>query len=463
MPHDSSSRLALAWMRVRDSLWFVPTLAVLSGAVLAVVAVQVPTPEPESRFARLWLFGGGAEGARGVLSAIAGSLITVTGTIFSITIIALQLASSQFTPRLLRSFVADRVNQGVLGVFIGTFTYTLLVLRTIHSSSDEREGFVPQVGVIIAVVLLLVSIGALIVFIDHAARSIQASVILHNESRRTLAHIDTLFPERVGLPGTALDDTPGDDAMNPTGAATLVVADTSGYLTAVETESLWSLSDGATRPPLTVRMELRMGGFAFPGRALASVWPADRVDDTVIQTIREAFVLGMERTPEQDVEFGLVTLSDIALKALSPGINDPTTALHSIDRLTELLGSLATRRLPDRLRSSPDGCVRFVATETPFALAARLAFDQIRHYGAGNPAVASRLLVALTELAMVVPPQARGVLRAQVESVARAAAREIADPSDRAEVDRLALRALAETGEGSFLSPLSPAESSGRT
>ena len=136
MPSTRSSRRGLAWANVRDSLWFIPTLAVLAGSGLAMLAVQIPTPRAESRLAWVWLFGG-AEGARGVLTAIAGSLITVTGTVFSVTIVALQLASSQFTPRLLRSFVADRVNQAVLGVFIGTFTYTLLVLRTIAEGSKE--------------------------------------------------------------------------------------------------------------------------------------------------------------------------------------------------------------------------------------------------------------------------------------------------------------------------------------
>jgi uncharacterized membrane protein len=429
------------WARARDSLWFVPSVAALIGGVLAVAAVQIPTPRPESRLAWVWLLGGGAEGARGVLTAIAGGLITVTGTTFSVTIVALQLASSQFTPRLLRSFVADRVNQAVLGVFIGTFTYTLLVLRTIHSTGSGAETFVPQVGVTVALVLLLVSIGALIVFVNHTAQSIQASVILRRETERTLAQIAAIFPQRVGEPARPV---PGPAATLPPGPPAVVTAAESGYLQAVHAKALWrAAGHGRGGGPVTVRMELHVGAFAFPGRPLASVWPAEAADDVVIGAIREALVLGPERTPEQDVEYGLMELSDIAVKALSPGINDPTTATHAIDRLTEVLAALATRERPDAARTSPDGRVHLLVRDTPFERAAGLAFDQIRHFGADNPAIAKKLLEALGGLGSVTPPAARAVLAVQVEAVARAARREIDDPVDRDGVERLAAAALA--------------------
>jgi uncharacterized membrane protein len=447
MPSTRSSRGGLAWTNVRDSLWFIPALAVLAAAGLAVLAVQVPTPRAESRFAWVWLFGGGAEGARGVLTAIAGSLITVTGTVFSVTIVALQLASSQFTPRLLRSFVADRVNQVVLGVFIGTFTYTLLVLRTIHSAAGGAETFVPQVGVTVALVLLLVSIGALIVFINHAAQSIQASVLLHRETRRTLAQIETLFPEGVGR----ADPSPGPGTPTPPADPPAVVrAAEAGYLQAVHATTLWRIGHGGRAGAVTIRMELHVGAFAFPGKPLASVWPADAAD-AAAGAIREAFVLGTERTPEQDVEFGLVEISDIAVKALSPGINDPTTASHCIDRLTQLLAAIGSRPHPETVRRSPDGRVRLLVRDTPFRRAAGLAFDQIRHFGAANPAIAKKLLEALGDLVPVVRPDAREALAEQAEAVTRAARRAIDDPADLEAVERLAatVRAGAGTPAGS--------------
>ena len=269
MSPDRSSPLHLAWFRVRDSLWFVPSVAVVAATVLAIVAVQIPTPDSTNELARLWLFGSGAAGARSMLSAIAGSLITVTGVVFSVTIVALQLASSQFTPRVLGSFVADRVNQAVLGVFIGTFTYTLLVLRTIRSAADDRELFVPHVAVTLALLLLLLSIAALIIYINHSARSIQASVILHRETLRTLGRIDVLFPERVRHPARDISDD-AQIAAPPAGAPGMVTATQSGYFQALHAEALWTLQDAHRTRPITIRMEIPVGAFVFPGTQLAS-------------------------------------------------------------------------------------------------------------------------------------------------------------------------------------------------
>lgn len=436
MTTANSSRAGLAWASVRDSLWLVPSLAVVAGTLLAILTVRLPTPRAESAFPWAWLFGGGAEGARGVLTAIAGSLITVTGTVFSVTIVALQLASSQFTPRLLRSFVADRVNQTVLGIFIGTFTYTLLVLRTIRSAAGDLVTFVPQVGVSVALLLLLVSIGALIVFINHAAQSIRAPVILHRATQRTLAVVETLFPERVGRPDTA-QERAWRAHPAPADPPALVEASEAGYLQAVHAETLWRIGQGRHVGTLTVRMELHIGSFAFPGKPLASVWPSHAVDDAIVNAIREAFVLGAERTPEQDMEFGIVELSDIAVRALSPGINDPTTAVQCIDRLTQVLAALGTRNPPATRRESPDGAVHLLVRSTSFDRATGLAFDQIRHYGADNPAITKKLLDALADLARVVASEARPALEAQAAALARTARNSIEDPTDLAAVERL--------------------------
>jgi len=443
MSANSLSRLAILWATVRDSLWFVPTLAVAAAVVLAVAAIQIPTPSRiEDSMIWRWLFGGGAEGARGVLATIAGSLITVTGVVFSVTIVALQLASSQFTPRVLRGFVSDRLNQAVLGVFIGTFTYTLLVLRSIRSSSEDgRVAFVPQVAVSLAVLLLLVSIGALIAFIDHSAQSIQASTILHRETRRARALVDTLFPEHVGEPDEASAD--GRESIRlPAEPPAVIAADSSGYVQGIDADALWS---GAEGRPLLIRMDIPIGAFVFPGKPLASVWPAHLTDDAVIQAVRDSFILGSERTPEQDVEYGLVALADIAVRALSPGINDPTTALHCIDHLTEILAALGSRRRPDPLRTSPDKVTRLLVCDSSFDRATAVAFDQIRHYGASDPTVARALLDAISDLAGVVRPEARPALTAHADAVVRAARRAIEDPGDLARVERAAERALTAT------------------
>lgn len=441
MPPHRSSPVHLAWTRVRDSLWFVPSVAVVVATVLAILAVQIPTPDSTSELARLWLFGGGAAGARSMLSAIAGSLITVTGVVFSVTIVALQLASSQFTPRVLVSFVADRVNQAVLGVFIGTFTYTLLVLRTIRSAADDRELFVPHVAVTLALLLLLVSIAALIIYINHSARSIQASVILHRETLRTLRRVDALFPERVGHPAGDISDDAQDDAL-AAGAPGMVTASRSGYLQGLHADALWKLEAAHGTRPITIRMEIPVGAFVFPGTQLASVWPADAVDQRLERAVRDAFALGPERTIEQDVEFGLIVIADIALRALSPGINDPTTATQCIDRLTEILAALGTREPPPRARQSPDGTMRLLMHSITFSGAVSLAFNQIRLFGAENPVIASRLLQALCELATVVPASLHETLRAQAASVVQQSRRSIHDADALQTIERIAMIVL---------------------
>lgn len=372
-----------------------------------------------------------------MLSAIAGSLITVTGVVFSVTIVALQLASSQFTPRVLGSFVADRVNQVVLGVFIGTFTYTLLVLRTIRSEADDRALFVPHVAVTIALIMLLVSIGALIVYINHSARSIQASVILHREARRTIQRVEVLFPERVGQPAQDLSDD-AESELAPTGAPTYVLASRSGYVQALHADAIWKLENVQRKRPVTVRVDLQVGAFVFPGKRLATVWPTDMVDEHVEHSVRAAFVLGPERTIEQDVELGIVDIADIALRALSPGINDPTTAIQCIDRLTEILAALGTRPSPAANRRSPDGAVYLLMRTMSFARAIGFAFDQIRLFGAENPDIAKRLLEALGDLATVIPSRHRETLRSHTEAVLQQARRSIHDSDALHCIERLA-------------------------
>ena len=420
----------MLWISIRDSLWFIPGIAAFLGVVLATLLVQVPPPSPGGGLTELWLFGGGAEGARGVLSTIAGSLITVTGVVFSVTIVALQLASSQFTPRVLRSFVADRANQIVLGTFIGTFTYTLLVLRTTRSAVDDGESFVPQVAVSVAVGLLLISIAALIFFIDHAARSVQASVIIHRETQNTLNRIPDLFPHEIG---EKVSNEKVDPEV-PVGPGGLVPALTSGYVQAVSDDELLKL---AAERNLVVRLEAPMGAFVLAGGPLATVWPAERLDKKTCEAVQSRIVLGFERTPEQDIELGIQAISDIAVRALSPGINDPTTATLCIDRLTEILARRGRCRESARGRTDRGGQLRLIAATSSFERAVGLAFDQIRHYGSQNPVIAKKLLSAFLELAAVLPSTRRSVLAQHVNAVLIASRERIKNSLDLQSIEQL--------------------------
>ena len=421
-----------AWLLVtRESLWFVPTICTVVAVLLAVVLVRL---DRSFRFDQRpdlpwWLFGGGAEGVRAVLGAIAGTTITVTGVVFSITVVALQLASSQFSPLVLRSFRADRGNQIVLGFFIGTFTYALLVLRSVLAPTQDQPGFIPVMATSGAIGLALVSVALLIYFIHHAARSVQASTIIERASHDTLALIHELYPEDIGEPAET------DPPVLPDEPPAVVVATEGGYFQAVDEDALFHLSEAHT---LMVRVEDFPGDFLFPGSPLVSVWPAARVDAEVEATVRGAFIIGPERTLQSDVELGIQQVADIAVKALSPGINDPTTAMQCINRLGEALVQLGRRHRPWPVRTGEDGIARVVVTGPPFERLVDVAFAQIRGYGSRDAAVAAHLATTLGRMAALVPAQRRLPLEHQACLVLESAQGELTVPADAEQVERAA-------------------------
>jgi uncharacterized membrane protein len=428
--------LRSSWSAARDSLWFLPAVLTLVAAVLAVVLMAL-----EQRGvlwtgkAPGWVYQGEAESARTVLNAITSGLITVTGVLFSVTIVAVQLASSQYTPRVLRNFTSDRGNQLVLGVFIGTFTYALLVLRTVRGEQAEGGEFVPRLAVTVAVALLLVCVASLIYFINHVANEIRITSILERVTKETLRNVHQLFPEHLGR----ADEAPPPDPREPEHPSVLVRARGAGYVQLVDEDTLFEI--GAQRR-LVIGMEPKIGDYVLPGRPLASVWMEGELDDALADEIRRAFILGPDRAPEQDVEFGMIQISDVAIKALSPSVNDPTTAIRCIDRLSEILAELGTRNPPEARRTR-DGRVRFVAAYTSFDEAVAISYDDIRHFGASIPLIAQQLLHAMADLLSLVPEPRREPLIEQSRAILNAARREIETPRDRDAVERTAER-LAE-------------------
>jgi uncharacterized membrane protein len=444
------NKLRAVWNEVRDSLWFLPAVLTLAGAALAVLMVGLDQQDvlPEET-APLWLMTGSSDGARGVLSAIASGIITVTGVVFSVTIVALQLASTQYTPRVLRNFTADRASQMVLGVFIGTFTYSLLVLRVVRgeepTAMENGEYFIPHLSIVVAVVLALVSIGFLIFFINHLARSIQASVLIARVTEETLRTMERLLPARFG-------EAADDDVASATPAAqgSIITANSSGYVQAIDHDAVSKiLEDGGG---VTVRLERQVGEFILPGAAVATVWPAmptDHEDSPVVQHVRAAYLMGSERTPYMDLEHGVIELADIAVKALSPGINDPTTAVLCVDRLSELLLAFARQEPPRRVRRHNGGRGILIIPRTEFDRLADLALDQVRHFGVGDPRFAIALLDRLAELGMVLPRHHRQAVARHAAAVLRDARRRINDEADLNRVETAGRQALDALEVGS--------------
>ncbi len=430
------------WDSLRSSMWFIPALMMLGSIVLAFSLIGVDLLLGSSALQR-WplLFGAGAEGSRGVLSAVAGSMITVAGVTFSITVVALSLTASQYSSRVLRNFMRDRANQTVLGVFVAVFAYCLVVLRAIRGG--ENDVFVPDVAVLVGVALALIAIGFLIYFIHHIASSIQAVSIIASASRETIGAIDRLFPEELGE--ETEDPAPPRDVVLAAGRRWYPVpARRNGYLQSVDSDAVFGF---AREHDTVVRMERAVGEFIVEGTLLASVSSVQPPDDEMIAALNRAYALNLQRTVYQDPSFGIQQIVDIALKALSPGVNDTTTAIISIDHLSAILARAATRRIESRYREA-DEEVRVIARGPTFETLLSDALEQVRRSAGSNTAAILRLLDAIGTVAEVArSPSRRQALREHVGLVWEVADGTIEVPFDRRLIedrrDRT-LRALAE-------------------
>jgi len=394
------------WYGVRDSLWFIPAIATALAIGLALGTVEVDRQFIDHEDARdyFFVFGAGAEGARGVLSAIAQSIMTVTGVVFSVTIISLQLASTQYSPRVLHGFMDDRANQLVLGTFIGTFVYALLVLRFVRSD----DAYVPSLSVTLAVFLALLSVGALIFFINHIANSLKAETIAARTTGETYRVIERLFPSDAAndvakAPGTRRDEGAQVSAgrMEPGGEPATVGAVTSGYVQALDLETL----QRDVGPDVVLRLQRGVGDFVIRDEPLALVWPADRArDEELVATVRRVYTIGDERTLYQDLERGLVELVDMAVKALSPAVYEPTTARVCLDRITELLIAIGRRAPTSPVSTWAGGRVQMATRHNHFESAVRQTIRPLRRYGESQAAVLMWILAGIARVAEMVPP-----------------------------------------------------------
>ncbi|MES2637540.1 MAG: DUF2254 domain-containing protein [Pseudomonadota bacterium] len=377
------------WDNLRSSLWFIPTIIVTAGITLALVLIEIDSSANGWQLAERWprLFGASAEGSRGLLSAIASSMITVAGTIFSITVVALTLASSQYTSRILRNFMRDRANQSVLGVFVGVFAYCLILLRTIRSGGENE--FVPALAVLVAVLLAFVAIGFLIFFIHHIAASLQATSIIESVATETLRTIDQLFPVQ---PYKVKDNNVGasqEMTLKPTIWVT-IPALKMGYIQAINFDTLFDI---AKKRNIVIRMEKEIGAFIIEDCALASISGVS-VTDEIIRQINATCAVDRHRSVDQDASYGIRQIVDVALKALSPGINDTTTAINCIDYLGSILVKLVSRRIESPCYHQDDQ-LRVISCEPTFSSFVAISIDQIRQNADGNVAVLTRLLQIL--------------------------------------------------------------------
>jgi len=425
---------------LHSSFWFVPTLMVAIAILLSFVTIQIDQNSRTDIISNIgWAYTLGPSGSRAILSAIAGSMISVATTAFSITIVALQLASSQFGPRLLRNFMQDTGNQIVLGTFISTFVYSLMVLRTINGVNKNE--FVPHLAVTVGIGLALASVGVLIYFIHHSAASIQVDNVIGKVAEELEAAIDRLFPTQIGRgaskhrqePLSADIPTDFDRESSPIPAAS------SCYVQAIDTEVLMQI---AKDEDLLIEIQHHPGDFVVKGSPLVLVYPA-AARKKLVKQINNAFVLGVQRTIQQDVKFPIDQLVEIAARALSPGINDPFTAVTCIDRLSAALCHLAQKEIPSNYRYDDTDKLRVIARSVTFEAALDKAFNQIRQYGHSSTAVTIRLLDAIAIIAPFTHTKAdRTALLRHANTIERGSQDGIIEASDRQDVRQSYLGAV---------------------
>lgn len=390
------------WDALRTSYWFVPSLFAAGTLVLFWVSLVLQPIVVEAwTFMPSWLLSR-ADTARAILSAVAGAFVAVTGTVFSITIVILSLASQQFGPRLLRRFMYDLPTQVTLGIFLCTGFYSLLSLAAVEATDANLFKF--HLAVMFTFLLTVVSMLTLVFFIHNVAMLIQAPHVVAGVASDLNASILRIFPEELKH---------GDGDQNPEanqkeewepcaeGNFTISCAQ-DGYIQAIDDDNLMEI---AVDWHVALRFYCRPGDFVARGVPIVEIGrrgprplPADRLKE-LRKLVNECIITGLRRTPRQDVECAVLELVEVAVRSLSPGINDPFTAMNCVDYLGASLAFLAKRRFPGPVKFDGEGVPRIYIPPATFSGVFASAFNQIRQYSRGSVAVSIRLLDALTLIA----------------------------------------------------------------
>jgi uncharacterized membrane protein len=410
-------RLARLREHLAGGLWFIPALSTAVAVVTAAAVLAIDRSLGDTHQSPL-AFSAGPNAAQLVLATIAASMLTFTGLVFSITIVALQLASSQFSPRVLRAFLRDRGSKIALGGFVATFVYAFIVLGAVREGGPDSAPFVPGDAISLSFVQVFATVVAFLYYVNHIAQSIRVVNIIESVARETRAAIREVH----GHDGP----DPGADRPDPEGPPVATICATSpGALMAIDEDDLIAV---ASRHDCVLRLRPHVGDYLFRGMPVVDVYGREApAPDEVLPHLG----LGVERTMYQDVAFGFRQLVDIAEKALSPAINDPTTAVQVIDRICDLLADLARRPFPSGRLVSRRGRLRLVVPVTTWDDMVALAFSELRLFGVGSFQVARRLEAALADLLAVAPHERRPALESQRRLLDAAITRAFPDPADR--------------------------------
>ena len=408
------------WLRLRESFWFIPAMLCTAAVVLAEGLINLDQQLAQSELGALdfLITRVGESGSRDLLGAIAGSMLTVASTTFSITIAVLALSSSTYGPRLVRNFMADRGNQFVLGIFVATFLYSLLVLRSIRVIGETAtdDYFVPHLAVNVAVLLALLSIGVLVYFIHHISDSVQVWTLAEQVRNDLIRVVDRLYPADAGRGPDHAGQPDVPASLDSDGAA--LTSKETGYVQAVDLDHLLSL---AQKHDVLISMQVLPGEHVTEGSAVAVVWPGDGLHDDLLDPARDSVQIGRARSPHQDVEFPVLLLEEMAVRALSPSTNDPYTAINALDSLASGLAAFAGRPTPSPYRYDERGQLRVIAPHVSLIHLLDHLLDAMRLYAVEHPTVLHRTLDLVRQVGHVCQePSARSQMARHADRLVEA-------------------------------------------
>lgn len=376
------------------TFWFLPVLIICFAVVLSMTLVSLDNSLSISQEGWIrFLLVNSPDSARSILTTISGAMIGVAGTVFSVTLVALTLASSQFGPRLIKNFMYVRLNQIVLGSYISTYLYCLLVLNSITDSNGYS--FIPPISILVAIIAAIVNIVLLIIFIHQIAVSIQADKVVSDISDFIAGQVKNLFPEKMGDELKEEDFTEALAGITAYPYKVYIKSPKSGYIQYIGSESLIA---HITKHNALLELFHRPGSFIVKGRELGVIYSYAPFEEPAIKHLIKQFVVGKTKTAHQDLEFSIHQMVEIAARALSPGVNDPYTAISCIDNLTSTMCYLAEAKFPSKYRFDKDDHLRIVTDSLDFEGVLDAAFNQIRQFSKDSPAVIIRLMEALTTI-----------------------------------------------------------------
>jgi uncharacterized membrane protein len=387
-------KLLFFWKELLATFWFLPTLILCSAVLLSIGLVSLDNAITISKEGWISFFlVNSSDSARSILSTISGAMIGVAGTVFSVTLVALTLASSQFGPRLIKNFMYVTLNQVVLGSYIATYLYCLLVLNSITDSDGYT--FIPSISILVAIFIAIANIVLLIVFIHQIAVSIQADKVISGISDFIARQLETLFPERMGDEKAEEKKIDIDAVASSYKKRISIKSPRSGYLQYISPESLITL---VSKEDSLLKVHYRPGSYLVKGIEIAELMSNSDWEEEEVDRLLDQFVIGSMKMSQQDLEYSIHQMVEMASRALSPGVNDPYTAIACIDNLTSTMSYLAQAKFPSKYRFDEEGNLRVIVKVLDFEGVLNAAFNQIRQFSAGSTAVIIRLMEALTTI-----------------------------------------------------------------